>query len=155
MLDTYLNIEDVRLQNGCNNWEEMIRETGQLMLERGYIKQSYIEAMVKAKRIYGAYMVIVPGVALFHARPEDGVRKTGLVFLTTSSNILFDSENDPVKIGIGFAATKPNDHLEILAELAGLLENEMAIKRISNFVRGEEEDFISFLIALKPIEEDC
>lgn len=154
MVDTYLNIEDLRLQYDCNNWEEMIRQTGQLMLERGYVDPSYIEAMVKAKQTYGAYMVIAPGVALLHARPEDGVRKAGLVFLTTSSNILFDSDNDPVKLAIGFAATKASDHLEILAELADLLENEMAIERISSFMKGEEEGLISYLMTLKPVEED-
>lgn len=154
MLETYLTNEDLRLQKDCNNWEELIRETGQLMLDRGYVKQSYIEAMVRAKQTYGAYMVIAPGVALLHARPEDGVKQTGLVFLTTPKNILFDCENDPVKLGIGFAATKQNAHLEILAELVVLLEDALAIHKITSFMQGEEDDLISFLMTLKPEREE-
>jgi mannitol/fructose-specific phosphotransferase system IIA component (Ntr-type) len=149
LLENYLSIEDLHLQQSCKNWEEMIRGTGQLMLERGYINVSYIEAMVTAKQTYGAYMVIAPGVALLHARPEDGVKQTGLVFFTSNEDILFDSENDPVRLGIGFAAKNPNEHLEILADLSDLLQNEDAIIKISEFMAGEEQNLIDFLINLK------
>ncbi len=155
MIEEYLKTDNLRLMSPCNNWEEMIQATGEVMVNLDIVSPAYIDAMVSAKEKYGPYMVIVPGVALLHARPEDGVKKTGIVILTSDKDISFGSENDPVRVAIGFAATKQNDHLVILQDLACLLQNETAIEKISTFKNGEESDLFNFLVSLELQSEDC
>lgn len=155
MINNYLSIDDLNLQSQCNDWEEMIRATGDMMFDLGYISRSYIDAMVSAKEKYGAYMVVAPHVALLHARPEDGVKKTGVVILTSEKDIIFGSEYDPVRIGIGFAAVNPNDHIEILQDLACLIQNEEAIDGLVYFKAGEESELMKFLLSLELASDDC
>ena len=80
---------------------------------------------------YGPYIVIDKGIALAHARPNDGVLKTGIALATFTPAVKFGSENDPVKIMIVLAAAGDNEHVELLAFIADLLGDENSIKAVS------------------------
>ena len=82
----------------------------------------------------GPYMIIMPHIALAHARPEDGVNENGISFLKLKIPVIFPQEND-VDIIIVLAAKEDEGHLELMAELADLLvddEKTEAIRRAHN-----------------------
>ena len=103
-------------------------------IRKKYIKESYVEAMINSVYKNGPYMIIMPHIALAHARPEDGVNENGISFLKLKIPVIFPQEND-VDIIIVLAAKEDEGHLELMAELADLLvddEKTEAIRRAHN-----------------------
>jgi mannitol/fructose-specific phosphotransferase system IIA component (Ntr-type) len=88
--------------------------------------------MVRTVREMGPYMVLAPGLALAHARPEDGVREIGLSLITLQTPVAFGSRaNDPVALVISFCAVDHTGHVALLKALATFLrvpENQAFLK---------------------------
>jgi PTS system ascorbate-specific IIA component len=67
----------------------------------------------------GPYIVLAPGIALAHARPEDGAVALALCAVTLASPVAFGHpSNDPVDVVLAFASPDRNAHLGLLAALA-------------------------------------
>lgn len=82
---------------------------------------------------FGPYMVIAPQIVLLHARPEDGVIKTGLSILTLKNPINFGSElNDPVKLVFSFCSIDNKDHMVLLSNLMKLLMSKEDLENLMN-----------------------
>lgn len=106
------------------SWEDAVDYAGTLLLKEGLILPSYIEAMKNVLRDIGLYVVIAPGIALLHARPEDGVVRPCLALATLTSPVYFGhTENDPVDLVFAMGATDKNTHILALQQLAEVLSN--------------------------------
>jgi mannitol/fructose-specific phosphotransferase system IIA component (Ntr-type) len=115
----------IRLQIPVENWQEAVQAAGNLMEQAGLCTSSYVDAMVQAVEQLGPYMVLAPGIALAHARPEDGMLKAGMSIVTLSTPVNFGSAaNDPVGLVIGFGGVDKTAHVEMLRDLAIFLSNE-------------------------------
>lgn len=120
------------------SWEEAVKLAGKLLVDDGVVEDRYVEAMIQVTRELGPYAVIAPGVALPHARPEDGAKEVGLSIVTLREGVNFGSPNDPVYVVIGFSAKDKKSHLRVLQELADFLSDEKAVEALRS-VRNEEE----------------
>ncbi len=126
MIDRLLNKETVQVGVEARDWEEAVRKSGLLLEEQGLTTPEYTEAMVEAVREYGPYMVVAPGVALAHARPENGVKTQGLSLAKLKTPVCFGhKDNDPVDLVFSLAATQSDDHVKLMAELADFLAKKM------------------------------
>ncbi len=111
--------------------EEAIQTAGELLVEVGMVEPRYILAMKKVVDELGPYCVIAPGIALLHARPEDGVKHECLSLITLQHPIQFGhSTNDPVDIIFTLGAKDKQNHIEALAELANYLSKEEFLQMI-------------------------
>lgn len=123
--------EDVAIGIAVSNWEEAIKESSKILLERGAIQPSYITAMIQSVKENGPYIVISKNIALAHARPEFGVNQLGVTFSTLAAPVDFGSKLfDPVKLIITLAAKTSADHLELLSGLASVLSDEELVDRL-------------------------
>lgn len=126
-LKDFLTAETIKLQVKARDWLEVIEQAGQLLVTAGCVEPRYIEAMVRVREEYGPYMVIMPGVALLHAFPEDGVRRAGMSLVTLRHPVPFGHvKYDPVSLAIVLAAPDHHTHLRGLAELMQLLRDTQA-----------------------------
>jgi len=133
VLENILTEKAIRLKARAVDWQEAVRMGGELLVNAGFAKPSYIEAMVETVKELGPYSVIAPGIAMPHARPEAGVLKPGLSLVTLENPIEFgNKENDPVDIVVSFCATDNTSHIQMLAELAQLMGSEEAVSTIRN-----------------------
>ncbi|MGC9397530.1 MAG: PTS sugar transporter subunit IIA [Anaerolineae bacterium] len=124
MLSDHLCSRCIRLHVAVKNWEEAVRLAGGLLEEIEACEPRYTEAMINAVRELGPYMVLAPGLALLHARPEDGVKHIALSLVTLDPPVSFGSErNDPVSLVIAFGAVDKEKHLNMLQELALFLDH--------------------------------
>ena len=115
----------IQLNIRANNWEEAIRISAAPLLKKGKINRNYIDTIIETAKVEGAYMVITKHVALPHARPMDGVYELGISMTTLKVPIIFGSEeNDPVKYIFCLAAMEGNYHLNAMAELVQLLDDQ-------------------------------
>ncbi len=113
--------------------EEIIQKAGEILAEVNAIDPRYIDAMKQVMNELGPYCVIAPGIALLHARPEDGVKKACLSLITLKNPVCFGhSTNDPVDLVFTLGARDKNSHIEALAELASYLSKEDFL----NILRG-------------------
>ena len=133
MLKEFLK-NNIILTDEFDSWELAIKQASEPLLEKNIIKESYVEAMINSVYKNGPYMIIMPHIALAHARPEDGVNENGISFLKLKIPVIFPQEND-VDIIIVLAAKEDEGHLELMAELADLLvddEKTEALRRAHN-----------------------
>jgi len=94
----------------------------------------------------GPYIVIAPGLALPHARPEQGVRKLGISFLKIKSGCLFsEKEEHRAHILIVLAATDNETHLQALSQLTKLLSNKEDMKAL--FAANKVEEVLALVEA--------
>ena len=135
--------ENIKLNVYAKDWKGAVREAGNLLLSSEYINEEYIEDMVKAVEDLGPYIVIVPHIAIAHARPTNEVLKNGMSLITLEKPVEFGSEdNDPVDMVFAFCARSKENHLEALQELVGILDNEKKIERLRNIEDIEEAYYI-------------
>lgn len=125
MLSDYLTPDLIRLRVCVPDWADAVRAAGELLVQAGKCEPRYIQAMIDAVHELGPYMVLAPGLALAHARPEDGVLQMGMSLVTLDPPVDFGSEdNDPVSLVIAFGGTDKTRHIGMLAELAQFLDDE-------------------------------
>jgi PTS system ascorbate-specific IIA component len=122
----------------ARDWVEAVRLAGELLARDGVVEERYVEAMVRVTEELGPYAVIAPGVAMPHARPEDGAREVGLSLVVLREGVNFGSPNDPVYVVIGFAAKDRTSHLRVLQQLAEFLSEPDVIDELKR-VRSEDE----------------
>ncbi len=131
------NMIDVKIE--AKNWEEVIYAGGKILEDHGLIEHRYVDAMVNTVKKMGAYIVIVKGIAMPHARPEDGAKKVGMALLTLKTPVNFGSkENDPVSVAIFLCAVDNITHLKALAELMQLLDDE-DFKKVADEASSKDE----------------
>lgn len=126
-----LSLDAIEVNVVVDNWIEAVRYSGKKLLECGAIEERFIDAMIKTVKELGPYIVIAPGLAIPHARPEDGALKPALAIITLKKPVNFGNpENDPVHIVIALAAVDKTSHVKALAQLAEFLQHEENIKKI-------------------------
>jgi mannitol operon transcriptional antiterminator len=129
----------IRLNVEVKDWEEAICVGGKLLEDGGFVEHRYIDAMVRTVKEMGPYIVIVKGIAMPHARPEDGAKKIGMALLTLKNSVEFgNKENDPVNVVIFLCAIDNVTHLKALAELMQLLDDE-AFKQLADRAENKRE----------------
>ena len=117
----------IALHVKAKDWEDAIRQAGQLLVENGNIEASYIVAMINNIHKLGPYILIAPNVAMPHARPEDGVKKEGISVVTLAEAVEF-GPGQPFKIVICLAAVDQNLHIDILQKISEVIADEALVE---------------------------
>jgi len=134
-----LTEETIALGLNVRDWQEAVREAGNLLVKADRVEPRYVEAMIRMVQEIGPYIVIAPGVALPHARPEDGVKKACMSLVTLSPPINFGNKyNDPVKLVVAFGTTDKKAHIDALAELAKLLGDSAKLEGLKRASSPDE-----------------
>ncbi|MCL6408402.1 PTS sugar transporter subunit IIA, partial [Dickeya dadantii] len=103
------------------------------------IEPTYIEAIYRSHEAIGPYYVVGPGIAMPHARPEDGVNKLSVSLTLIRDGVAFHSDgNDPVHLLIVLAATDSNSHIDIISQLAQLFDTPDDVAALINATEIEQ-----------------
>ena len=107
--------------------EEAIAKAGELLVKLGYVDESYIPAMLEREKLVSTYMGM--GVAIPHgtSQAKDTVKKSGIVCLQYPQGVYFGSEKAQLIFGI---AGVGDEHLEILANICTMLEDEKVLEEL-------------------------
>ena len=144
LLQDLLSEDNVSFRYPAETWEDVIRHGGQVMVDAGFTDPTYTEAMIDVVRDMGPYIVLAPGLAMPHARPEMGAKQVGAALVTLEKPIDFGSpENDPVSVAVFLCAPNKDEHIQLLTDIATLFEDEEFLDAAVNF--ESIEDVQSFL----------
>lgn len=131
MIRDWLTPDKINVINAIDNWKNAIRLSAEPLLAQGYMAEHYIEAIFKSHEEFGPYYLLAPGLAMPHARPEQGALRNGLAFLHIKEGISFGStENDPVYVVIMLCACSGNEHITMIGELAELFSDRQKLERL-------------------------
>lgn len=124
-----LSISAADIQLGCKSVgrEQAIRDSGALLVKRGYVKDPYVDAIVERDKLTSVYIGI--GIAIPYGTNEakDAVENTGVVLQQYPDGVDFDGEKAQLVFGI---AGKGEEHLEILANICRILEDEEILEKL-------------------------
>ena len=139
LLQDLLSEDNVSFHYPAETWEDVIRHGGQLMVDAGFTELTYTEAMIDVVRDMGPYIVLAPGLAMPHARPEMGAKQVGTALVTLEKPIDFGSpENDPVSVAVFLCAPNKDEHIQLLTDIATLFEAEEFLDAAVNFESIED-----------------
>ncbi len=123
--------ERIRLEVRASDWQDAIRQAGQLLFESGAVRFEYLEAMIKVAQELGPYIAIAPGVALPHASIEAGALQTGLSLIRLAEPVNFGNpDNDPVRLVFALAAIDHTAHITALQALAELFMSKELMQKL-------------------------
>ncbi len=145
MLTDILTKDVVRLDvEGLTTPEEVIHFSGQLLVNSGKVKETYIEKMEEAFHDLGPYMVMAPGIAMPHARPSGDVSEPCISFIRLKEPVSFHHPlNDPVRLVFALGGVENDSHLALLQELGKFLEDDNVRERLLTITSyGELEKLI-------------
>ncbi|MDC5818981.1 PTS sugar transporter subunit IIA [Vibrio europaeus] len=133
MLSELITSDVIRVHAEASDWKDAVQKSCQALLDNGAVEPSYVEAIFRSHQELGPYYVVGPGMAMPHARPEDGVNRLSLAITVIQNGVNFDSEgNDPVKMLVTLAATDSDSHVGAISKLAELFMNEEHVEQICN-----------------------
>lgn len=125
MLTQWLHDETLQIQDSLEDWRLALDICARPLLDSGVITPEYVSAIISQQQRLGPYYVIAPGLAMPHARPEDGAKGLGLSLLKLRRGVIFNTEEfDPVDLIIMLAAPDKHSHLEMIAALSELFSSD-------------------------------
>ncbi|MEY9210723.1 PTS sugar transporter subunit IIA [Thermobifida halotolerans] len=114
------------------DWPAAVRAAGDLLVSTGAVTVDYVERMCRTVRTYGPYIVVSPGLALAHARPDSSVLRTGWSWAGLAAPVAFGHPaHDPVRVVVGLAGATRDEHCALLASLAALLDSPERLAALS------------------------
>jgi mannitol/fructose-specific phosphotransferase system IIA component (Ntr-type) len=126
---------------GCgDNWREAIRLSSALLEKQGAIAPSYKEAIIHYLEKFGPYMVMLPGIALAHASPEDGALELGISLSLLERPVRFGyQDHDPVKAIFILSTKDEKSHLKALEQLFRMLKDKESLQVLE---QGNPEEIL-------------
>lgn len=125
--------EAILLDYAAASAEEAILAAGNALHTSGACSEAYVQAMLANYREFGPYFVIAPGLAMPHARPEQGALKAQLSVVRLRHPVAFGhADNDPVRLVLGLSATGQDQHIDLIQKLVTLLGDESTYHLILN-----------------------
>jgi len=144
-LEKMISKKTIALNVEVKDWQEAVRVSGNLLVENGTVEPRYIDAMIETTKTLGPYIVISPGVALPHARPEDGVTEPCMSLITLKTPVNFGNmHNDPVKLVIAFGTVDHNAHVKAISKLARIIGDE---EKLNTLINAQEVDQVEKIVS--------
>lgn len=144
MITTWLPVENIQIVDSVSDWKKAIRLSAQPLLAKETITEEYVEAIFKSHQELGPYYVLAPGLAMPHARPEQGAIKNGLSLLHIKQGVSFNAdENDPIYVVIMLCALSGDEHINMITALAEIFSDD---ERLSALLKASTMETIQTVI---------
>lgn len=127
MQQAILSPENIVMNLAKVSKEEAIIAAGQMLVERGYVKDNYIQGMLEREKVCNTY--IGNGVAIPHGTngSKQDILKSGIVILQYKEGIDYGDGTAYLVIGI---AGIGEEHLAILAKIALKIQDTSTVDRL-------------------------
>ncbi|MGL6104089.1 MAG: PTS sugar transporter subunit IIA, partial [Exiguobacterium acetylicum] len=129
VLNDLITTNQIQIHQRVESWMDAIRVAASPLLLEKKIQPAYIETMIQNVESHGPYIVLMPDVAIPHARPEDGVLQLGMSILKLEEPVLFPQDKE-VRLFFVLAAIDQTTHLKALSQLTNLLGNQADVTRL-------------------------
>lgn len=121
------NENNIILNASVKTKEEAIEMAGKLLFKNGYVKEDYIDGMLRRESLVSTYIGM--GVAIPHGENDvkSSIIKSGITFIQLRDGVCFGEDMAYLIVGI---AGVGDDHIKILSNLAEIIGDEENLKRL-------------------------
>ncbi len=122
---------------------EMIRKLGALLYEHGFVKDTYIQAVLDREGVFPTGLQTSQyGFAIPHTDTEH-VLKPAVAVATLESPVIFRAMDDPsveinVSIVMMLAISDPKSVVKVLRKVISILEDQPALERLAQASHPDE-----------------
>jgi PTS system ascorbate-specific IIA component len=139
MLRDAVDRRSVAVKAEADSWQAAVELCGELLVAAEVVEERYGPAMIRTVKELGPYVAVAPGVAIPHARPEDGVLKMGISLAVLQNPVEFGSEeNDPVDLLFGFASPDKDSHVDTIRDLVSFIQNAENLEALRTAETADE-----------------
>lgn len=132
--------DSIRLGLRAQNWAEAIKLSVKPLIDSGAVSEVYYHAILELTEKYGPYYILMPGMAMPHARPEAGVNRNAFSLISLTEPVTF-SDGKEVSVLLTLAAINAEIHTTVaIPQIVALFELENSIERIVA-AKSKEEIF--------------
>ena len=137
-----LNIDSIQTEIKAANRVEAIRAAAAPLLERHWITEGYLRAVLEREKTFPTGLPAAVGVAIPHADPE-GVLREAVSMITLERPVAFGAMGAPeetVMVSILFllAIKDGNAQIDTLQAIVGVIQNEMVLQKITGAKKPEK-----------------
>lgn len=125
-----LKEKNCRIIDEAKTWKDAVRIAINPLEEEGDVNPCYKEEVIKNVEELGPYFILAPGIAMPHARPEQGAVRTQIAITLLRNPVIFTEGEEPVHLLIALAAADNNSHLETLSRIAEVLQDDEKTKSL-------------------------
>ncbi len=136
----------------ANDYKEAILKVGELLYKGGYVKETYIEEVIKREKVYPTGLILEDmNIAMPHTT-GDHVIVPAVCIAKLSNPVIFKHMGDPdteVKAELIFmmAIKNPDDQVETLKNVMSVFTNKEAVEE---FKSAQDKEAL-FSVAMKYI----
>lgn len=125
----YLTVGRICFLPEVDDWQMAIRKAGALLQADGSVTAGYVEAMIRCVQELGPYIIVIPNVAMPHARAADGARRVAVSYVRLGKPVYFERENEklPVDMIFSFSTIDEKAHLKLMDDLWHLFSDEQGM----------------------------
>lgn len=121
--------ENIRVNCTSDTQENVIRQVGQMLVDSGYVSDTYVDAMIKREQTCSTYMG--NALALPHGVEEAKreIKASGIAVMVFPKGVKWGTETANVVIGI---AGVGDEHLDILSVIAEKMMDEESARKLTD-----------------------
>ena len=119
--ESLIENNSIKLNQTAANWEEAIKIGTDLLVASGAIEPRYYDNIVSKIKEMGPYIVLAPGLAMPHARPEEGVIRTAFGLTTLAQPVDFDGEQ--ISGLVTLAGSDSDTHMDGIMEITQIFDD--------------------------------
>lgn len=120
----------IQVLDHIDSLPEGIEVGTKLLFEHGYTDSNYGIALIKNFEEYGNRYIISPYLILPHARPEQGVLRSGISMILLKQPYYYRELKKSIRLIVILAAVDSRTHLEYLKEISKIFSSDLFLKRI-------------------------
>ncbi|MGB4595720.1 MAG: PTS sugar transporter subunit IIA [Anaerolineaceae bacterium] len=143
-LSNYLNESTISLNLEAETSTEVIQHLGKKLMDAGLVKDSFIEAAITREStlptglpLDGDIHVAIPHTDIIHVI-QSGVAMATLTKPVTFQNMVMPSEDVNVSIVFMLAIDQPHAQIEMLQEIAELLQDPVTLQRLKDAKEAQD-----------------
>lgn len=132
----------------AKTWEDVMKNLGQKLIDSGYTKESYIDALIAREKDFPTGLDIDGlGVAIPHTDVSH-VNKAGIAIGVLKEPVTFiqmgtDDEEVGVKLIFMLAVTDPNAHIDELQRIIEIIQDKEVLEKL--FTVTDKETIIEVI----------
>lgn len=139
MLSELLTADMIQFAEEDLQWEAAIEKAAEPLVSLHKVETEYVETMINNVNEMGPYIHIGKGIAIPHARPENGVNEIGMSLLRTKKAVaLLGQAEHEIDIFIVIAAIDSEAHLKALSSLTKILSDDDMLTKLKNASTADE-----------------
>lgn len=113
----------IKLHQSASSWQDAIKIGTDMLVASGAVEPRYHDTIIRCINEMGPYIILAPGLAMPHARPEDGVNRTAFALVTLKEPVYFDGEEEGVDVLLTLAGSDSDQHMQGLMEITQVLDD--------------------------------